>query len=94
LVDDAYFNPDNKFELSKTGLLAYSHGEYFTLGEKIGTFGYSVRKKQKPVKKEKPVKKQKKSQNTSKPTPKATPKSARNRIKSKKKESSKIKEKS
>jgi flavin reductase (DIM6/NTAB) family NADH-FMN oxidoreductase RutF len=90
LVDDAYFTPDNKFELSKTGLLAYSHGEYFTLGEKIGTFGYSVRKKQKPVKKEKPEKKQKKSQIK----PKATPKSARNRIKSKKKESSKIKEKS
>ena len=34
-----------KFELNKTGLLAYSHGEYLGLGKKIGTFGYSVRKK-------------------------------------------------
>ena len=34
-----------KFELNKTGLLAYSHGEYLGLGKKLGTFGYSVRKK-------------------------------------------------
>ena len=44
-VDDAYMNEQNKFELNKTGLLAYSHGEYLGLGKKIGTFGYSVRKK-------------------------------------------------
>ena len=25
-------------------LLAYSHGTYFGLGKKLGTFGYSVRK--------------------------------------------------
>ena len=31
--------------LNDSDLVAYSHGEYFTLGEKIGTFGYSVRKK-------------------------------------------------
>ena len=30
-----------------TQLLAYSHGEYYTLGKKLGTFGYSVRKKKK-----------------------------------------------
>lgn len=44
-VDDAYMNEQNKFELNNTGLLAYSHGEYLGLGKKIGTFGYSVRKK-------------------------------------------------
>ena len=38
-------NEKGKFELNKTGLLAYSHGEYLGLGKKIGTFGYSVKKK-------------------------------------------------
>jgi flavin reductase (DIM6/NTAB) family NADH-FMN oxidoreductase RutF len=43
-VDPAYMNENGKFELNKTGLLAYSHGEYLELGEKVGTFGYSVKK--------------------------------------------------
>ena len=34
-----------KFDLNRTGLIAYSHGEYLDLGKKLGTFGYSVRKK-------------------------------------------------
>ena len=42
-VDDAYMNKAGKFELNKTGLLAYSHGEYLGLGKCLGTFGYSVR---------------------------------------------------
>ena len=46
-ADEAYLNKQNKFELNKTGLIAYSHGEYLNLGKKIGTFGYSVRKKKK-----------------------------------------------
>ncbi len=46
-VDESYLNEKNKFELNKTGLLAYSHGEYLGLGKKIGTFGYSIRKKRK-----------------------------------------------
>lgn len=44
-ADEAYLNEKNKFELNKTGLLAYSHGEYLGLGKKLGTFGYSVKKK-------------------------------------------------
>ena len=44
-VDDRYMDESNKFNLNDSDLVAYSHGEYFTLGEKIGTFGYSVRKK-------------------------------------------------
>lgn len=44
-VDDRYMDENNKFNLNNSDLVAYSHGEYFTLGEKIGTFGYSVRKK-------------------------------------------------
>lgn len=34
-----------KLCLYKAGLLAYAHGEYYGLGKKLGTFGYSVRKK-------------------------------------------------
>lgn len=44
LVDESYMNETGKFELNDTQLLAYSHGEYYTLGKKLGTFGYSVRK--------------------------------------------------
>ena len=44
-ADEAYINEKNKFELNKTGLLAYSHGEYLGLGKTLGTFGYSVKKK-------------------------------------------------
>lgn len=44
-ADEAYLNEQNKFELNNTGLLAYSHGEYLGLGKKLGTFGYSIRKK-------------------------------------------------
>lgn len=46
-VDTAYMNETGKFELNHSGLVSYSHGEYFLLGEKIGKFGYSVAKKKK-----------------------------------------------
>lgn len=46
-ADDIHMNKANKFELNKTGLLVYSHGEYISLGSTLGTFGYSVRKKAK-----------------------------------------------
>ena len=46
-VDESYLDEKGKFHLNDTGLLAYSHGEYFTLGEKCGSVGYSVRKKRK-----------------------------------------------
>jgi flavin reductase (DIM6/NTAB) family NADH-FMN oxidoreductase RutF len=44
-VDDSYMDENGKFDLAATGLMAYSHGEYFSLGEKLGKFGYSVKKK-------------------------------------------------
>lgn len=44
-ISDEYLNENGKFELNSTGLVSYSHGEYFLLGEKLGSFGYSVRKK-------------------------------------------------
>ena len=44
-INDRYMNENGKFELNQSGLVAYSHGEYYGLGERVGTFGYSVRKK-------------------------------------------------
>ena len=49
-VDDAYLDETGKFDINGTGLIMYSHGEYFELGKKLGSFGYSVRK---PAKKKK-----------------------------------------
>ena len=44
-VDDTYMDSTGKFHLNSTGLAAYSHGEYFELGKKLGRFGFSVKKK-------------------------------------------------
>lgn len=46
-VDDSYMDETGKFCLNDVGLVSYSHGEYFLLGEKLGKFGYSVQKKKK-----------------------------------------------
>lgn len=43
-VDKKYIDENGRFDLNKTGLIAYSHGDYFTLGKKVGSFGYSVKK--------------------------------------------------
>lgn len=52
-VDESLMDENNKFHLNDAGLVAYSHGEYFELGEKLGKFGYSVEKKAKSKKKKK-----------------------------------------
>ncbi len=44
-IDDKYMDETGKFNLNDSGLVSYSHGEYFELGEKLGKFGYSVKKK-------------------------------------------------
>ncbi len=44
-VCDAYMDPKGRFDLAKSEPIAYSHGEYYELGKKLGTFGFSVRKK-------------------------------------------------
>lgn len=46
-VDEAYMDEKDTFHLSDAKPLAYSHGRYYGLGECLGTFGYSVRKKNK-----------------------------------------------
>lgn len=45
-VDDRYLNKTGKFELNHSGLVSYSHGSYFLLGEELGSFGYSVKKRE------------------------------------------------
>jgi flavin reductase (DIM6/NTAB) family NADH-FMN oxidoreductase RutF len=45
-ADDKYLDPiTGKFDLSAAFPLVYAHGEYFSLGERIGKFGWSVEKK-------------------------------------------------
>lgn len=44
-VDETYMDDKGKFDLSLSDPLVYSHGEYYSLGEKTGTFGYSIKKK-------------------------------------------------
>ena len=44
-IDDTLLDEKGKFELNKSGLVTYSHGAYFLLGKKLGTFGYSVANK-------------------------------------------------
>lgn len=57
-VDERYMDETGKFHLNKAGLTAYSHGEYFELGKKLGSFGYSV-KKDRGVKKKKAARRRK-----------------------------------
>ena len=52
LADDKYINKETGlFDLEAAGLMAYSHGKYYSLGERIGFFGFSVQKKPKAKKK-------------------------------------------
>lgn len=44
-ADDRYMDKTGKFHLNAANLAAYSHGEYYELGNKIGTFGFSVKRK-------------------------------------------------
>lgn len=45
-ADERYLDPETeKFDMRRAGLLAYSHGNYYGLGEHIGKFGWSVKKK-------------------------------------------------
>ena len=37
-VDDAYLDENGRLDLQKADLIAYSHGEYYRLGQKIGKF--------------------------------------------------------
>jgi flavin reductase (DIM6/NTAB) family NADH-FMN oxidoreductase RutF len=44
-VDPQYLDEKGRLDLGRAELAAYSHGTYYGLGEALGTFGFSVRKK-------------------------------------------------
>lgn len=50
-VDEKYMDDKNKFHLDWSKPICYSHGEYFSLGKKLGSFGYSIMKKKTKKKK-------------------------------------------
>jgi flavin reductase (DIM6/NTAB) family NADH-FMN oxidoreductase RutF len=46
LADEKYMDKDSDaFLLEEAKLIAYNHGNYYKIGEKIGKFGWSVQKK-------------------------------------------------
>ena len=47
-VDERLLNDDGKLCLERAKLIVYSHGDYLALGRRLGTFGYSVRKRRTP----------------------------------------------
>ncbi len=57
-VADELLDKNGALRLDKAGLISYVHGDYFTLGRRLGDFGFSVRKKpkNKPVHKRPPKK--------------------------------------
>lgn len=60
-VDDEYVDDKGALDIEKAGILAYAHGHYYTLGRKVGSFGFSVNKERLKKKKKLEAKKQKKS---------------------------------
>ncbi len=45
IADDRYIDPaTGAFDLAAAGIMAYCHGGYFELGQKLGKFGFSVQK--------------------------------------------------
>ncbi len=46
-VNEELLDENGRICLERAGLMAYSHGEYFALGEKIGKFGFSAAKETK-----------------------------------------------
>ena len=50
-ADEKYIDEKGAFDISKCDLIAYSNGNYYSLGKKIGRFGYSVQKNKKRRKK-------------------------------------------
>lgn len=46
VADDKYIDTQTgAFNLAEANLIAYSHGKYYRLGEQLGFFGFSVKKK-------------------------------------------------
>ena len=50
-ADKKYIDEKGAFDISKCNMIAYSNGKYYTMGKKIGKFGFSVEKKKNKSKK-------------------------------------------
>ena len=50
-ADEQYIDEKGAFDISKCDLIAYSNGGYYSLGKKLGKFGFSVQKNNKKTKK-------------------------------------------
>lgn len=50
-VNEELLDENGKLHLERAGLLAYAHGDYYELGRRSGSFGFSVKKKKKKIKK-------------------------------------------
>lgn len=48
-VEEALVDDHGRLRMDQCHLAAYAHGEYFALGKKVGSFGFSVRKKRKKL---------------------------------------------
>ena len=46
-ASEAFFDDKDAFRLDNAKLIAYSHGQYYALGKKLGKFGFSVEGKRK-----------------------------------------------
>ena len=44
-ADEQYIDEKGAFDISKCNLIAYLNGHYYSIGKKIGRFGFSVQKK-------------------------------------------------
>lgn len=42
-ADERIIDESGRLDFAKADLLAYSHGEYFSLGERLGSFGFSTK---------------------------------------------------
>ena len=47
--DERLLDGNGKICFDRANLIAYSHGEYYALGKKLGRFGFSTDKKKKPT---------------------------------------------
>ncbi len=50
-IDPSLLDENGRFHLEKADLISYSHGTYYSLGQAIGTFGWSVKKPRKKQRK-------------------------------------------
>lgn len=56
-IDEEFLDSEGKLHMDRCGLASYIHGEYFAPGKKVGSFGFSVRKRPKRKPDSKPAKK-------------------------------------